>query len=172
MAYAAIANNGVLMQPRLVRAMRDAKGTLRDKNDPKPVRRVISEQTAAAMRAMLAEVVTNGTGKIAAVKGYRVAGKTGTANKYKKGMYIGSFVGFLPASAAATPKAVILVAVDVPKGAYYGAEVAAPVFQAIARRLMDTWHVPQDDPQGEQYRMAHERLKLQRRGLEETARAR
>ncbi len=158
MAYAAIANGGILMKPRLITAVKDANGKVRQSWEPKAVRRVLSPRTSAEVAAMLRAVVSNGTGKIAAIPGYQIAGKTGTAKKYRRGAYVGSFVGFLPASPHARPRAVILIAVDEPHGAYYGAEVAAPAFQAIARRLMAYWHVPEDDPQGLQARTAYENL--------------
>jgi stage V sporulation protein D (sporulation-specific penicillin-binding protein) len=161
MAYAALANGGILMQPRLLTSITDANGKTRQKWDPKPIRRVISAQTSAEICAMLRTVVSNGTGKVAAIPGYQVAGKTGTANKYRRGAYVGSFIGFLPASPNVKPRAVILMAVDEPHGAYYGAEVAAPAFQAIARRLMAYWHVSEDDPQGVQAHTAAENLRHQ-----------
>jgi stage V sporulation protein D (sporulation-specific penicillin-binding protein) len=159
MAYAAIANGGVLMQPRLLTAVTDANGKVRQSWEPKAVRRVLSRQTSAEVCAMLRAVVANGTGKVAALPGYRIGGKTGTANKYRRGAYVGSFVGFFPASPNVKPRAVVLVAVDEPKGAYYGAEVAAPAFQAIARRLTAAWHVPEDDPDSTQAREASENLR-------------
>src|SRR5581483_5181979 len=108
---------------------------------------------------MLRAVVANGTGKVAALPGYRIGGKTGTANKYRRGAYVGSFVGFFPASPNVKPRAVVLVAVEEPKGAYYGAEFAAPALQAIARRLTAAWHVPEDDPDSTQSREASENLR-------------
>jgi stage V sporulation protein D (sporulation-specific penicillin-binding protein) len=155
MAYAAIANGGNLMQPRLLAAVKDSKGNVKEAWEPKVVRRVLSEQTCRDMTAMLRSVVSSGTGKVASVPGYRVAGKTGTAEKYRPGAYVGSFIGFLPAGPNTTPRAVVLVAVDEPQGAYYGGDVAAPVFQAIARRLTDYWNVPKDDPESVQYNEAH-----------------
>ncbi|MCS6776988.1 MAG: penicillin-binding protein 2 [Chloroherpetonaceae bacterium] len=153
-AYAAIANGGVLMQPRLIASLRDPRGNVQREWPSRALRRVLSEQTCREMTAMLRSVVSAGTGRNAAVPGYQVAGKTGTAKKYRAGAYISSFVGYLPASPGATPRAVILVAVDEPQGAYYGGDVAAPVFRAIARRLMDCWNVPEDDPESTQYRAA------------------
>jgi cell division protein FtsI/penicillin-binding protein 2 len=89
-----------------------------------------------------------------------VAGKTGTAQKYKPGKYVGSFIGYLPASPQATPRAVILVAVDEPQGAhYFGADVAAPAFQAIATRLMQYWRVPEDDPDSTQAKTAADHIR-------------
>lgn len=155
LAYATFANGGNLMQPRLIAGLRDSKGKIKQEWKPKVLRRVISEQTSHEMSAMLRSVVSAGTGKGASVPGYRVAGKTGTAKKYRAGAYVGSFVGYLPASPNVTPRAVILVTVDEPKGAFYGGDVAAPAFQSIAKRLMDYWNVPEDDPESTQYNEAH-----------------
>ena len=156
LAYAAIANGGLLMQPRLVMATKDENGNIKQKFDPKPVRQVISPSVAALVTRMMQGVVADGTGKVAAIAGYTVAGKTGTAHKYTgAGAYVGSFAGFLPSAGAAKPRVVILVAVDEPQGAHYGADVAAPSFQHLAAQLMNHWHVAEDDPDGAQYAEAH-----------------
>jgi cell division protein FtsI/penicillin-binding protein 2 len=131
-AYAAIADGGVLRRPRII-------GRVDGRPTPTPPgRRVISQTTAARVRAMLAGVVeTGGTATAAAIPGYTIAGKTGTANKidfktgtYSKTRFIGSFVGFAPAS---HPKLLVTIMVDEPQGEIYGAEVAAPAFQEIMR---------------------------------------
>jgi cell division protein FtsI/penicillin-binding protein 2 len=129
-AYAAIANGGMMRRPRIVDSVGGAKS-------PTPRgRRVISTTTAAQLREMLAGVVeAGGTGSQAAIQGYALAGKTGTANKidtatgtYSKTRFIASFVGFAPAR---SPKLLVTVMVDEPHGAIYGSEVAAPAFQEI-----------------------------------------
>jgi cell division protein FtsI (penicillin-binding protein 3)/stage V sporulation protein D (sporulation-specific penicillin-binding protein) len=123
-AYAAIANDGVMVQPHLVR----------DQAAPWS-RRVISETVAAQLRDMLTVTVEDGTGKLAQVKGYKVAGKTGTAQKVKEGggyyedHVVSSFVGMVPAD---HPRLVILVTVDDPASQHLGAYVAAPAFAKIA----------------------------------------
>ena len=160
MAYAAIANGGTLHAPRLLTSLHDGAGTVVQKWDAQPGKTILKPQTCAEVSRMLRGVVTEGTGKIAAVPGYMVAGKTGTAQKYKAGKYVGSFVGYLPASPQATPRAVILVAVDEPKGEhYFGADVAAPAFQAIATRLMQYWRVPEDDPDATQAKTAADHIR-------------
>lgn len=136
-AYAAIANGGVLNTPYIVDAVRDGETGEVNQYSPKPIRRVLTTEQAAQMRAMLVGVTTGvGTGKSAAVDGYMVAGKTGTAQKvnpngkgYVKGAYIASFAGFIPAN---NPRFVIYVAVDSPKKSIYGSTVAGPVFSRIA----------------------------------------
>ena len=121
---------------------------------PRQVRRVLSSKTSAEVCMMLREVVSNGTGKVAAIPGYQVGGKTGTARKYHANQYVGSFIGVVPASPNVQPRAVILVAVDEPQGAHYGADVAAPSFQSIASRLLTDWHVAEDDPNQTQAKIA------------------
>jgi len=108
---------------------------------------------------MLEAVVTNGTGRPAAIRGYTVAGKTGTSSKYRAGAYVGSFIGVVPAAPTAKFRAVILVAIDEPQGAFFGAEVAAPVFQQIATRLMSLKGVAEDDPKWTQFNAAHTPIK-------------
>jgi len=160
MAYAAIANGGILRKPRLLTSLTDSSGAVVQKWDPAPGKTILKAQTSAELTSMLRSVVTEGTGKIAAVPGYMVAGKTGTAQKYKPGKYVGSFIGYLPASPRATPRAVILVAVDEPQGEhYFGADVAGPTFQAIATRLMQYWRVPEDDPDKTQAQTAADHIR-------------
>ncbi len=160
MAYAAIANGGTLNKPRLLASLHDSSGAVVQKWDNPPGKTILKAQTCMEMSRMLRNVVTEGTGKVAAVRGYTVAGKTGTAQKYKPGKYVGSFVGYLPASAQATARAVILVVVDEPQGKhYFGADVAGPAFQAIATRLMQYWRVPEDDPDSTQATTAADHIR-------------
>lgn len=136
-AFAAIANGGVLNTPYIVQSVRDSETGLVTESPVKPIRRVLSPEQAAQMRAMLVGVTTTGgTGGNARVDGFLVAGKTGTAQKvnpngrgYLPGAYISSFGGFIPAN---DPRFVIYVAVDSPRKAYYGAKVAAPLFSRVA----------------------------------------
>jgi cell division protein FtsI/penicillin-binding protein 2 len=154
MAYGALANGGVLMKPRLVTKLTRGDKVLQ-KWEPTRVRQAVSAKTSEEMMRMLRGVVTSGTGKAAAVRGYTVAGKTGTASKYRPGAYVGSFIGVVPATPVAKFRAVILVALDEPHGGFYGAEVAAPVFQQIATRLMSLKGVSEDDPDWTQFKAAH-----------------
>ncbi|MDP6711307.1 MAG: penicillin-binding protein 2 [Nitrospinaceae bacterium] len=147
-AISAIANGGTLMVPRITRAiLKD--GQIEKRFEPKAVRRVVSIQSSRQVIDILKHVVKDGTGKNAAVKGYEVAGKTGTAQKYdaktgrySKTAYVSSFIGFAPADAA---KVAILVMIDNPKGAHYGGSVAAPVFSNIARETLRYLNVPSSD---------------------------
>jgi cell division protein FtsI/penicillin-binding protein 2 len=144
LAYAAVANGGVMMRPMLVREVRDQDGHVVRRTQPQASHRVFSEQTTATLRELLTAVVDSGTAKAARVSGLRVAGKTGTAQKYDasvkgygKGMYLSSFAGFAPADA---PRLVGVVVIDEPRGKrYYGGEVAAPVFREV---LADVRRIP------------------------------
>jgi cell division protein FtsI/penicillin-binding protein 2 len=133
-AYAAVANGGVMLQPHLVKDQGESWS-----------RRVVSETTAAQLRQMLTVTVEDGTGKLAQVEGYSVAGKTGTAQKVKEtGGYsedhvVASFVGMVP---AADPKLVILVTVDDPAVAQFGSSVAAPAFAKIAAFALRRLGIP------------------------------
>jgi cell division protein FtsI (penicillin-binding protein 3) len=137
-AYAAIANGGVLNTPYIVQSQRDSETGETVETPVKPIRRVLTAEQSAQMRAMLLGVTTlkEGTGANARVDGFMVAGKTGTAQKvnpngrgYLKGGYVSSFAGFIPAN---DPKFVIYIAIDQPRKAYYGATVAAPIFARMA----------------------------------------
>ena len=137
MAYAAVANGGFLMRPYVAQRITGPKGEALLRNQPHVVRRVISEKTARVLAQMLKEVTTEGgTGAMASVEGFDVAGKTGTAQKADpvNGGYsrkrVASFVGFVPADA---PRLVLLVLVDEPEASVYGGVVAAPAFGNIAR---------------------------------------
>ncbi|HET8653867.1 MAG TPA: penicillin-binding protein 2 [Gaiellaceae bacterium] len=133
-AYAAVANGGLWRQPHLVLNSRVKK------------RRVISRAVSGQLMAMMRDVVLEGTGTEAAVEGYQVAGKTGTAAKpdpqggYSTSKYVASFVGTVPAS---DPRLVVLVTIDEPS-TIWGGTVAAPAFQQIARFALQYLEIPPD----------------------------
>jgi cell division protein FtsI/penicillin-binding protein 2 len=141
-AYAAIANKGVWVQPHLVRRI-DGK-----RPPHRRTRRIVTRGIAAELNAMLQNVVVGGTGTYAQVPGYKVAGKTGTAQKpdaqgtYSTTKYVASFVGMVPAS---KPRLVILVTVDEPHGQIWGGTVAAPAFAQIAGYDLQYLEVPPDN---------------------------
>jgi cell division protein FtsI (penicillin-binding protein 3) len=145
--YSAVANGGVLFEPRLVHDF--FLGQAHDAMPPVPGHRVISARTAGLMKEILSAVVDRGTGQPAQLAGYSSAGKTGTAQKidssgaYSKSHYVASFVGFAPVG---KPAVTILVAIDSPVGAHHGTEVAAPVFRSIAEPTLGYLNVPQDTP--------------------------
>jgi cell division protein FtsI (penicillin-binding protein 3) len=133
MAYGALANGGLLMKPQLIRELRSADGTVVETFGPQVVRRVIDEGTATMVGRALVDVVDDGTGTLAQLGSFRVAGKSGTARfasggGYQPGDYSSSFVGYFPAD---EPQLVVFVKLDRPQnGDYYGGAVAAPVTRA------------------------------------------
>jgi cell division protein FtsI/penicillin-binding protein 2 len=143
-AASAIANGGLLLQPRLVDAVTDERGVLIEKMPVVQKRRVLRESTARQVREMLNEVVTpEGTGKRAQIPGLSVCGKTGTAQKatgrggYSRDEFVTSFLGFLPRE---YPRFVMLVTLDAPQvepDHYFGGVVAAPIFADLSSRLAD-----------------------------------
>lgn len=140
-AYTAIANGGLIKRPILVRGIKAPNEDEPELFQAEEIRRVLSPQDAATMRLMLtAATETSATGAKARIPGYHVSGKTGTAQKvdpekggYIPNAYISSFAGFVPAH---DPRYVIVIAVDNPKKAYYGSQVAAPVFSRMAQYLV------------------------------------
>ncbi|MFZ5814388.1 MAG: penicillin-binding transpeptidase domain-containing protein [Bacillota bacterium] len=146
-AVAAIANGGHLVQPHLVKEMRDPEGTLVWKAPTRSLTQVISAQTAQEVRELLVSVVEKGTGRAALVDGYTVGGKTGTAQKYEKGKEkargLADFIGFAPAS---DPRVVLMILVDEPKPPGYGGQIAAPLFRELMPHVMRSLAIPPDKP--------------------------
>ncbi len=140
MAYGAVANDGNLMRPLLVRAVRNADGSPREILQPELVRPVLRAEAARELRSLFRRVVTDGTGKKAEIERLRPAGKTSTAQKYireegaySNRRYVASFVGFAPYD---EPQVLCLVLLDEPTSSIYGGNVAAPIFQQI---VSDIW---------------------------------
>jgi len=145
-AAAAVANDGMLMKPQLLKELRYNGKTI-EKIKPEKVREVVSAETSRQLRNLLESVVAEGTGSNAFVEGYRVGGKTGTAQVvgekggYVSGKYVASFAGMAPVD---DPKMVMLVVIAEPQGgSYYGGVVAAPVFQAVARDTLRYMGLPE-----------------------------
>jgi cell division protein FtsI (penicillin-binding protein 3) len=142
-ATSAVANGGMLVQPRLVRAT--VKDGDRTAVEPKVLRQAIAPETAATLTLIMEEVVRRGTARAAGLERYQVAGKTGTAKKVVDGRYSdvefnASFVGFVPSR---RPAVTIVVVIDTPRGGqYYGGQVAAPVFKRIAEAAMRHLAIP------------------------------
>ena len=136
-AVCAIGNEGELMEPRIVTKMTDKKGDVVKKYPTKTVRKVISSKTAGEMKEIMEYVVGKGGGANAKVPGYRVGGKTGTADKVVNGKYTkdtySSFVGMAPME---NPKLAVLVVVDSPGGVQFGSAVAAPVAQDFLKNAL------------------------------------
>lgn len=150
MAMSVIANDGVMMEPRLFQRVFDGKGETVVSFQPRAARRVVSVDTARTMAAMLADAAgPGGTARRAMIDGYRVAGKTGTTQKLINGRYssqhhVASFSGFLPVS---RPRLVITVIVDEPNlsGAGYGGVVSAPAFRSIGEQLIPYFGIQPDE---------------------------
>jgi stage V sporulation protein D (sporulation-specific penicillin-binding protein) len=143
-ALSAVANGGYIVKPTLVKEIVASDGSVVQRMEPTAVRQVISQSTAAALSRILQSVVVNGSGTRAAVPGYAVAGKTGTAEKPEGGRYgsgrIASFMGFAPAN---DPKVALLVILDEPStDVKYGGVLAAPVFSAIMRDTLRYLEIP------------------------------
>ena len=133
-AISAIANDGILMKPHVVKEFVDSKGNVISRVEPEQVRKVISSKTARSIRNIMESVVVEGGAQNAFIPGYRVAGKTGTAQKvvngrYEPGFYYASFVGMAPAE---NPEIAVLIIVDEPRGAsHFGGTVAAPIAKEV-----------------------------------------
>ncbi len=138
MALNTVINNGNLMKPYIVERIENAEGKIVQRFEPQIVRNVFSPEVSRIDRNLMKSVVEKGTGKNAQIPGYKIGGKTGTAQKagnkgYEAGKYFSSFFAFFPVD---HPKYAILVTVNEPKGGYYGAEVALPPVKAVFEKLI------------------------------------
>jgi cell division protein FtsI (penicillin-binding protein 3) len=146
-AYGAIANDGVLLAPTLVREVRDPDGGLAYRHQPEPVRRAISSEIATRLRTFLAGVVgEGGTGERAQLANYALLGKTGTAvrfagGRYVHGEYTASFAALFPAE---HPQLAVIVKIDNPKGSYYGGLTAAPLTKSMLQQALASRRVAID----------------------------
>jgi cell division protein FtsI (penicillin-binding protein 3) len=139
-AYSVLANGGTLYRPYVVAEERDVYGHTVWSRSPEPIRGVFKKSTTEALLPAFERVVTDGTGKLAAVEGLRIAGKTGTAQKtengsYARGKHRATFAGFFPAD---NPQVTLVIVLDEPEKSAYGGIVAAPIFASIARRWVAT----------------------------------
>ena len=145
-AMSAVANDGVLLKPHIIKQITNADGSVYKENGREEVRRVLDSATDKTLVGLLEQVVATGGGHKAAVEGYRIAGKTGTAQKinenssgYMDGRYIASFCGFAPVE---DPRIVVLVVIDDPSaGSFYGGQIAAPVARDIFSQLLRFMHI-------------------------------
>ena len=145
-AFAALVNGGDLYRPLVARDVIDASGKVVKSFPPTRVRRVMSTETSRQVRRVMVQVVEKGTGVEAAVEGYKVAGKTGTAQKYDRASrsysnekYLAAFAGFAPAE---EPRLVVIVMIDEPQESIWGGSVAAPVFRRVVSRALRYLNVP------------------------------
>ena len=138
-ALGAIANEGKLVQPYVVKKIVQADGQIVRQGGGSEPRVVVSPETSKKVLGMMEKVVSEGSGKLAQIDGYRIAGKTGTAEKLKDGggyaanEYIASFVGVAPVD---KPRFIVLIMIDTPSSAYYGSQIAAPVFRDIMQQTL------------------------------------
>ncbi len=152
-AFCAIANDGILLKPHIVKSIKNANGTTYSETRVEEVRRTIDSPTDKTLVGLLEQVVASGGGGKASVRGYRIAGKTGTAQKvsedglgYDEGRYIASFCGFAPVE---SPQIALLVMIDDPLGSFYGGQVAAPVASRIFSQVFRYLRIePSDAPLG------------------------
>lgn len=149
--FATLANKGIQVKPHLVDRLITPEGKEIRPFTGEKEKTVVSAKTCEMMSAIMEEAVTEGTGKSAAVTGYSVAGKTGTAQKPNvgkpgySGKYVGSFIGYTPVQ---DPAVVILVTIDEPRKAIYGGVIAAPVFSKVAEFALQRLNVPPDKTEG------------------------
>ncbi len=152
-AFCAIANDGILLKPHIVKTIKNANGSTYSETHVEEVRRTIDSATDKTLVGLLEQVVAAGGGGKASVRGYRVAGKTGTAQKvseygwgYDEGKYIASFCGFAPVE---NPQIALLVMIDEPYGIFYGGQIAAPVASRIFSQVFRYLRIePSDAPLG------------------------
>ena len=142
-AMSAVANGGTLLKPHIVKSVRNANGSLYMQSQIESVRQTVDSAVDKTLVSLLEQVVASGGGQKAKVRGYRIAGKTGTAQKvaggsgYAEGKYIASFCGFAPVD---NPQIALLVIIDEPDGIFYGGQIAAPV----AGRIFSQIDLPRD----------------------------
>ena len=158
--FATIANDGVRVTPTLIAGYTDASGRYTPANKQSSVR-VVSKETAAQMRLMMESVVSaSGTAPSAAIPGYRVAGKTGTAQRVDDSCgcyrgYTASFIGFAPAD---KPEFVVSVVIQDPKGIHWGGLLGGPVFKKVMSFVLQSQHVPPTTPSNSKYALTRDEL--------------
>ena len=145
-ALSSIANGGYLMKPYIVKKIVSPEGKVLLEKNPEVLKRVVSYDTTSKITTILEQVVENGTGKNARIAGYRVAGKTGTAQManpetgtYYKSRYLSSFIGFAPAD---DPRLALVVIAENPRKHTYGGVVAAPIFKSITEKVLFYMRIP------------------------------
>ena len=143
-ATSAIANGGDLLKPKLVKKILDSEGNIVEEFETETVRKVISKETSDTMLSLMETVVSDGSGSKSYIPGYKIGGKTGTAQKiidgkYEDGKFIASFVAVAPID---DPKIAMLIVVDEPSGTYYGGSIAAPVAREIFEDTLKYLEIP------------------------------
>ena len=138
-AISSIANQGKLMRPRLVKEVDTGDNSKNIKNEPQVLRQVVSKNTANKTKELLKQVVESGTGTQAAIEGYEIGGKTGTAKHYNEEIYDSSFVGIVPAEGR--DLVVLTILYDIEGETYYGSQTAAPVFKNLTENILNYLNV-------------------------------
>ncbi len=139
-AVSAVANNGIMLKPNFIDKIIDQKGNIKNINQSTEIRKIVSKTTSQKTLELLENVVSQGTGVNAYIEGYRVGGKTGTAEHYRGNLYDSSFIGVFPVN---DPKFVILVVLyGIDGQVYYASQTAAPVFKNIANDLIRYYKMP------------------------------
>ena len=148
-AFSALVNGGSLMQPFILKEIRNAKGKVLFRKPTITKRKIINAQTSNQIKNILKNVVRRGTGVKADVPGYCIGGKTGTAQmvdqstgEYSHEDFLTSFIGFFPDSSA---KLAMLVMVSQPRGACWGGDVAAPIFSEVAQKVISYLRIPPEE---------------------------
>ena len=149
-SFAVIADGGVLVQPRILELVKNARGKIIKKAKTVRIRRVLSEKTAGTVKEMLYNVMESGTGERAKIPGWKICGKTGTAQKYDSALrayseekFFSSLGGFFPKD---DPQFVVFIGIDEPQGNHYGGTVCSPAFKNIIKKIIDYYGVPPDVP--------------------------
>lgn len=158
----AVINGGNLMQPHFVTKISNSYGDVVYEKEPTSIRQVVKSSVSTDLNSMLREVVSKGGGKHAAIAGYDIGGKTGTAQKYEngaiaEGKYVASFIGFYPTD---EPRYAVLVVVDEPQGAYYGGVVAAPIAKSIFQAIFDVCETPKNENAEEEEKLMQANIEL------------
>lgn len=158
----AVINGGNLMQPHFVTKITNSYGDVVYEKEPTSIRQVVKSSVSTDLNSMLREVVSKGGGKHAAIAGYDIGGKTGTAQKYEngaiaEGKYVASFIGFYPTD---EPRYAVLVVVDEPQGAYYGGVVAAPIAKSIFQAIFDVCETPKNENAEEEEKLMQANIEL------------
>ncbi|MGM0500809.1 MAG: penicillin-binding transpeptidase domain-containing protein [Bacillota bacterium] len=138
-AISSIANEGKLMRPRLVKEVDTGDDSKNIKNEPQVLRQVVSKNTADKTKELLKQVVESGTGTQAAIEGYEIGGKTGTAKHYNEDIYDSSFIGIVPAEGR--DLVVLTILYDIEGETYYGSQTAAPVFKNLTENILNYLNV-------------------------------
>ncbi len=157
-AISAVANGGELMRPRLVKKVDTGNSSENIINEPQVVRQVISESTADKTKELLKQVVESGTGTQAAIEGYEIGGKTGTAKHYNEDVYDSSFIGIVAADAR--DLVILTILYDIQGETYYGSQTAAPVFRNLTSNILNYLNVKPDTDQEKGYEIINEELKV------------